>query len=247
MFSIINRRTLLALAASAMLARPARADLPTIDIGMITQAVRQLEWMRDQYQVMTQELRALSSSLNLGAIGEELLPQAIRNPFGDITSNLPSLVGGTQLARVPGASQFLQEDRLYEANGEDFTATQMNNASTGLANLKAMAMKLINGNETRLSAIDGLQADLQGAEDVSQVERINGRINLENQALATQAAQAQQLYAMAEVQRQTDEQRTRQRMRADDEQMVNWTKDQTTGGVMAPASSAPAFMAGGGG
>jgi hypothetical protein len=243
----MKRRTLLALIACAGLAHPARADLPTIDIGMITQAVRQLEWLRDQYQVMTQQLRALSSSLDLGSIGQELIPQAIRNPFGSITSNLPNLVGGTQLGNMPGASQFLQQDRLFEATGNDFTATQMNSAATGLANLKAIAMQLINGNETRLSAIDGLQADLQGAEDVSQVERINGRINLENQALATQAAQFQQLQAMAELQRHTDEQRTLQRQRADDEAIVNMTKDQGTGGAMAPAPASPAFMAGGGG
>ena len=119
----------------------------------------------------------------------------------------------------------------------------MNGSVTSLANLKAMAMQLIGVNEQRISALSRIQGDLEGAEDMAQVERINGRIALENQTLAAQQAQAQQLQTLAQLQQQINDQRTLQRIRSDDEQAVRDTSGTGAGGLFPQdAPQPPTFV-----
>ena len=99
----MRRRALLILAAGVALARPALADVPVIDLASIAQAIKQIEWMRDQYQVMTQSLRALTNSLNLNSVAPGLLNQGIQNPLGSITGQ-PS-TGGAIDAGSPNVTQ----------------------------------------------------------------------------------------------------------------------------------------------
>lgn len=239
---MMRRRALLIVAAGVALARPAHADVPVIDFASIAQAIKQIEWMRDQYQVMTQNLRALTNSLNLNSVAPGLLNQGIQNPLGSITGQLPGIVGGATVGNIPGASQVLQQDRLYQPAGSDFMANTMNGSATSLANLKAMAMQLIGVNEQRISALSGIQGDLEGAEDMAQVERINGRIALENQTLAAQQAQAQQLQTLAQLQQQINDQRTLQRIRSDDEQAVHDTGGTAGGLFPQDAPQPPTFV-----
>src|SRR4051794_16086776 len=116
----MHRRTLFMTAAGAVIAgRSAYGDVPVIDIAQIAKVVQQIAWLRDQYEVLTQNLRALTNSLNLGSIAPQLLSQGLQNPFGQIASQLPGLVGGTTLGSIPGAQQILQQDRLFQPAGSD--------------------------------------------------------------------------------------------------------------------------------
>ena len=232
-----TRRSVL-FVAGILLIQPAWAMVPVIDAGEIAQAVQQVKWLHDQYEEMTQQLRAMTNSLNVPNVSPGLLLPGMQNPMGGMTGQLPSLVGGG--TSIPGASQFLQQDRVYQPQGKDFAATQMNQSSTSLANLKAIAMQMINTNGTRLGQMNGLMNQLTNAEDVSQVARINGRIAIENQTLAAQQAQFQHLQQLAALQQQVEEQQIRQKIRADDDQQIARTKDN---GVGSNTTTDPSFVA----
>lgn len=243
----MRRRALLLAAGFALplLARPAAADVPVIDAASIAQIVKTIEWLRAQYQEMTQQLTALTNGLDLTQVAPGLLTQGMQNPLGGIAGQLPNLIGGATLGNIPGAQQFLQNDRFYQATGGDLRATTLNQTATSLANLKALAMQMIGVNQQRIGQLNGLQNELIGAQDVTQVARINGRISLENQTLAAQQAQAMQVMQMAQLQQQIADQRALQRQRADDEQEARDTAPNMVGGPGAgPGQNTPPTFVG---
>lgn len=232
----MNRRALLISATAMSLATStARAEMPVVDMASILQQIKQIEWLRDQYQLGTQQLHATTNTLDLNGVAPQLLGSGVQNPFGQIAGQINGIVRGTTTGGIPGAQQMLQQDRAYTATGNDFTAATMNNSSTSLASLKAQEIQLINVNEERISALNQMQAELQAAPDVATVERINGRIALENQALAAQQAQIHQLQGLIALQEQTNNARYQQRIRSDDEE----TTAAISGGNADTATGSP--------
>ncbi len=242
---ILNRRLVMVSAVGAVIWHSVRADAPVIDIVAIGQAIKEVQWLRDQYDEMTQQLRALTNGLDVAGISPGLLSQGMQNPLGGLTGQIPDLVGGATLSGIPGAQQFLQRDRYYQPAGTDFSATTLNGSSTSLANLKGIAMQLMNGNGQRITQLTGLINELTGAQDVSQVSRISGRIAVENQTLAAQAAQVQQLQQMAELQTRVEQQRVLQKIRSDDDQQVEDTQPGNGPNPIIPLPpQAPPFVGG---
>lgn len=233
-------------AASPVAVQPAKAEVPVIDAGAIVQLVNQVKWLHDQYEEMTQQLQAVTNGIDLTQVAPGLLTPGMQNPLGGIVGQIPSLIGGATLGNIPGAQQYLQNDRFYQATGGDLRATTLNNSAVSLANLKAIATQMIGANQQRIGQLNGLQNELIGAQDISQVARINGRISLENQTLAAQQAQATQVIEMARLQQQVQEQRLQQRQRADDEQEMRDTAPNTAGaggGTLQP-NNMPTFFGG---
>lgn len=240
---MLTRRTVLALfCAVAPLSYQAKADVPVIDVTAIVNSVKQIGWLKNQYEMMTQQLRALSNGINLNSIAPGLLSPGTQNPLGSVMPDLQGLVGGAMM--TGNAQNYLQQDQLYQPGGNDFMATQMNGSAVSLANLKDMAMTMVNGNQTRIDQLSLLQDELSTAQDVSQVERINGRIALENQTLAAQAQQVAMMQQMADAQQRVNDQRERQRIRADDDAQIQATQPGagTNGITTRQGVNSPTFM-----
>jgi hypothetical protein len=111
------------------------------------------------------------------------------------------------------AQAFFNQNHVYTATGTDALAGTLNKSATALANIQGIAATNLSSIEQRLSDLGQMQTELQGASDIKQVEAINGRIAIEQNAVSAQEAQATNLQALGSAQISSNEQAQEQQMR----------------------------------
>jgi type IV secretion system protein VirB5 len=231
------RRCLQALAAGAALAGlllfapPARAQMAVVDgpataqlIQEVQTAARTLSTLQQQYNRLTQTYEALSHPTSISGMMPGLSIPSVQNPLGNV-AQVPGITSGANLGSVSSlAQQFANANRYYQPSGMDYTAQEMQRQAQATAGVQALAYQNLQATQARMNQLPTLQAQLDGAKNVQDVAAVNNRIQVEQQFVATQQAQAQQLQLLQQAQQQVNDQRLQQRQRQDADSLFNDTQ-----------------------
>jgi hypothetical protein len=215
--------------AGFMYSLPAQAQLPVIDSAATAQLVQQVQTaaqslttLQQQYNRLTQTYEALSHPSSIAGMMPGLSVPSLQNPLGGI-SQIPGISSGTA---SPSAlmQQFLGQNRYYQPTGTDAQAQEMQRQAQATAGIQALAYQNLQATQSRLEQLPELQSQLDTAQNVEDVAAVNNRIQVEQQFVATQQSQAQQLQLLQQAQIQVNDQRLQQRQRQDADSLFNDTK-----------------------
>jgi len=95
-----------------------------------------------------------------------MLDQQMQSP-GSAPGNILGLAYGSQLSA--GAARFLDQNRHYNPQGDDFAALEMRRQAQASANLQAEAQAGMDRAQERIASINELQQSIDGQPDVQAV------------------------------------------------------------------------------
>jgi type IV secretion system protein VirB5 len=173
--------------------------------NQLTQLNAQLQQMRQQYEMFT-------NPSNIMGMLPALNAPALQNPMPAVSA-IPGQVAGSGTVLSSLGQTFLKLNHVFAATGTDPQATWLNRTAISTANIQGMAAANLASIEQRQASLNEMQADLQGATDIKQVDAINGRIAIESNAIQGQQAQAQNLAALSSAQAQANQQAALQSIR----------------------------------
>ena len=218
-------------ALSAVLPRPAHAQMPVTDAGSIAQLVQQVQTasntlttLQQSYNRLSQTYEALAHPTNVAGMFPGVSVPGVQNPLGNV-GQVPGVVSGTNLGSYgPTAQQFLQQNQVYQPPGTDAAAVAMNQQAQGTAGIQAIAYQNLQATQTRMQQLPAIQAQLDSAQTVQDVAAVNNRLQVEQQFVQTQQAQAQNLALLQKAQEDAASQQDQQRARQASDQLANDTK-----------------------
>jgi Type IV secretion system proteins len=225
-------RVLASAALALALAAPARAAMPVIDNAAIAQLLSQLKTAEQQYQELVASYnqlkatyQALSQLTNINSIATQLEQPWIQNPAPNTTLlpgildglSPPSMLGGN-LANL--AQQYLQQNRVYQAQGTDFEAGRLNASANSTAELEAVATQNLQALQARAAALTQIQDQLNSANTIQQVASIQARLAAEQNYVQIQTAQAENLRILAAARIQTEDEAQQQAERQSEQQAI---------------------------
>jgi type IV secretion system protein VirB5 len=252
------RKILLAGVAVAVLAatgapRPAHALLGAgdvvIDPTAIAKLADQLRNMEQQYAQLQQTYQALAHLTSVNGVASQLGIPSTQNPMGAV-SRLPGLLNGTNLGGT--AQQFLNQNRYYQPQGNDFAAQEMQRRAQSTANIQAIAQENLEATEARMSGLQELQTQIDASPTTQDMGAIQARLGAEGNFIQTQQAQAAQLQVLQRAQEQASQQRAAEWQRQSAEGQFNATRPMSGGsgtqggqGTASATLDVPTFQAGG--
>ncbi len=178
--------------------------------NQLTQLTAQLQQMRQQYAMFT-------NPSNITGMLPTLNAPFLQNPM-PAASAMPGQIAGASNTLSGTGQTFYNLNHVFTATGTDPQATLLNRSAVATANIQGIAAANLASIEQRLATLGAMQAELQNATDIKQVDAINGRIAIESNAIQGQQAQAQNLVALASAQAQADQQAALQSIRQGHEQ-----------------------------
>jgi type IV secretion system protein VirB5 len=221
------RKTLFTMAALAgcwAFGGAANAQYPVHDsanFGQAVQAVataaKELAQLQAQLQQMRQQYQMFTNPTNITGMFSALNAPSLQNPMPAASAIPGQIVGSTNTLSALGQT-FYNQNHVFTATGPDPQASLLNRSAIGTANIQGIAAANLASIEQRLATLGAMQAELQDATDIKQVDAINGRIAIESNAIQGQQAQAQNLAALASAQAQADQQAALQSIRQGHEQ-----------------------------
>jgi type IV secretion system protein VirB5 len=187
-------------------AGPASAQMSVVDVKAIVQAKAQLDQLRQQYAQLQQSYSAIAHVPQgaLNQLGQQLNTSQFRNPLGTSSADLGAIMNGTGSGSA--AQDYLDRNRVYSPTGQDFRAQQMNRNATSIAGVQAMAGELYQSSASHITALQGLDGQLAGANDTKAVADIQARIGMEQAAFQAQSVQAQSLAMWQQAQERSENQ-----------------------------------------
>ncbi len=234
----MRRKLLAAVSAAALacgVAPPAHALFGAGDIvsdpgSYVNQAteigklVAQLNQLQQQYQVMTQQYAAIAHlPQNIEGIASSLTTGGLRNAMPSVTQ-LGTLLDGTDAGSWGGlASGYNDRDRYADPTGDDPGAVEMLKQRSGLANIQAVATNNIQSLQQRAASLGDFLGSIGSSPDIQQTAAIQARLQLEQNFVATQQAQATNLQVLANAQAQVSQQRANEASRQSAEEWRNQT------------------------
>jgi type IV secretion system protein VirB5 len=209
------RRVILAGAAALALtgagAGPASAQMSVVDVKAIVQAKAQIDQLRQQYAQLHQTYSAIAhlpqSALN--QLGQRFNTSQFRNPLGTSSVDVGAIMNGTGIGSGTLGSVargYLDRNRVYSPVGQDFRAQQLNRNATSIAGAQAMASELYQSSASHMTALQGLEGQLAGANDSKEVADIQARIGMEQAAFQAQSVQVQSLAMWQQAQERSQSQ-----------------------------------------
>ena len=190
----------------------ARAQVPVIDGTAIAQLINQLREAEQQYNELVQsydQLRgtyqALTGMVNPNQWAQQLEQPFLQDPLPD-TNIIPSLLDGLSPPSELGgnlanlAQQYLGQNQVYQPQGQDFQATQLRDAANSTAEMEAVATQNLQSLQQREADLTQLQDQLSSAGTIQQVASIQARLEVEQNYVQAQTAQAENLQILANEQ-----------------------------------------------
>jgi hypothetical protein len=177
--------------------------------------VATLGWLKQQYEAVAHlpdNIRGMASQL--------ATTPTLQNPFPQ-ANTIGRIAGGLGVAE--GAQQQLDQNRYYGPQGEDWTAQEMNRRATATANIQAVAIQHMQAIEERQQSLQEFYQGIEESPDVQQSAAVQARLQLEQNFVAGQQAQAQQLASLVQLQNRVDEQRIEERQRREAQEMYDTT------------------------
>ena len=190
----------------------ALAQVPVIDGTAIAQLINQLREAEQQYNELVQsydQLRgtyqALTGMVNPNQWAQQLEQPFLQDPLPD-TNIIPSLLDGLSPPSELGgnlanlAQQYLGQNQVYQPQGQDFQATQLRDAASSTAEMEAVATQNLQSLQQREADLTQLQDQLSSAGTIQQVASIQARLEVEQNYVQAQTAQAENLQILANEQ-----------------------------------------------
>lgn len=184
----------------------------------LNQFRQQYTMMQQQYQQMMYTVNALSHPNQVLNMGRDMLNQQMQSP-GSMPSNIPGLAFGSQLSA--GAARFLNQNRQYDPQGDDFAALEMRRQAQVSANLQAEAQAGIDRAQERIVSINELQANIDPQPDVQAVSALQARVQTEHLFLQNETNNVGRLQLLQQLAARVDQQRAEQNSRKDAE---DWSR-----------------------
>jgi hypothetical protein len=226
---------------------PVMAQMAVIDGAALLKWVQQAQQMQQTVTQLESAVRSLTDvPQNLTQMVEGLLNTAVQNPLGQIEQNLQVLMTGQGTGNCGGSQVYLTQNQYAVGSGTDLTAQLLNQSVTRNAGLQACTQQMMMATQARLQQMPGLLNELQGATDITQVEAIRGRIEIEVATINAQQQQAILLNQTTMVQHMMDDDKRLQKQRADAQEIIQNTGPNAPAGNVPQVTNPPVFAAGGG-
>jgi Type IV secretion system proteins len=194
--------TIVPFSAAAAMTLPATAQVSVIDeanlaqnLQTAAQSIAAVEQLKAQLSQLQQTYTMFTNPTDILGMASGLENQTIENPM-PVANALSGLVGGTT-AGTGAASAYFNQNHVYTPSDGSTASTQLNENAQGIANIEGIASTDLSAIEQRLQQLPNLEADLNAATSITQVDAINGRIAAESQFVQAQQAQAANLQVLA--------------------------------------------------
>lgn len=176
--------------------------------------------MQQQYDGIMSTVNALSHPNQALGMAKGLLNQQVQNP-GSAPAYIPGLTFGSQLSA--GAARFLNQNRQYAPQGDDWAATEMRRQAQVSANLQAEVQAGMDRSQERIDGINELQANIDPQPDVQAVSALQARVATEHLFLQNEQNNVARLQLLGQVSARVDAQRAEQKGRQDAEDWADRT------------------------
>ena len=233
---------------SIVAASPAYAQWEVNDPGThintaltLAQAIETVVQLKMTYDQIVSTYEAIAHAPDgITGLASALNAMGMRNPYPQ-TGQVPGIVNGTGFGSISGlAQQFMALNRYHTPEGDDFAAQEMLRRAQATAGVQGMALQAMQAVEKRAEDLGVFLAAIGDSPDIQQTMAINARLQLEQNFVAGQQAQAQQLAVLQHAQDDVARQRAEEKHRQDYEELAN-----ETGGFNAGNGAAGAVLAGG--
>lgn len=206
------RRMLLATAAAlALSAGPAVAQALVHDAGSnlarIVEATRALQQAVQQYRMLVNTYNALSHATDVSGVSAGLGGAA--RTFMPAAGQVAGLIAGDG-SSFGDAAAMLGQSRLADVGNESSWAQEMQRRELATANVRAMAMSGLQASQGSLAGLVALLERISSAQDVTEVEAVNGAIAVEQQNISRHQEQVAQLQLMLHTEDRVERQRAEQ-------------------------------------
>lgn len=179
------------------------------------EVAKQIGVLRDQYRQLQATYETLSHPNRVLGIARGMLEEQVRNP-GSAPSALPGLGFGSQGSA--GAGRFLDQNRYYAPQGDDFGAQEMRRRAQVTANLQAEIQAGMERSGERIAHLDELQRSIEDQPDVTAVAAVEARIGSEQLFLQNEANNVARLQLVQQTAGRVDQERAEQAGRRDAEE-----------------------------
>jgi type IV secretion system protein VirB5 len=201
--------------SAAWSAGPAAAQMAVIDHSNLAQttlaasrALSELRQLTAQYNQLVMTYQMLTNPVDVASMVTGLNVSTIQNPLPDI-AGLGGLLSGQSIPAGAGVN-FYNQNHIYSPTDGSDASTHLIANGNSIANLQGVATTNLQAIQQRLALLPMLQAALSGAQSITEVNAINGRIQLEANYAQAQQAQAQNLTVLALEQEASDRQRAQE-------------------------------------
>jgi hypothetical protein len=194
---------------------PAAAQMAVIDHSNLAQttlaasrALSELQQLTAQYNQLVMTYQMLTNPVDVASMATGLNISTLQNPLPNVTG-LGGLITGQSLPAGAGVS-FYNQNHIYSPTDSSIASTQLIANGNSIASLQGIATTNLQAIQQRLALLPALQASLSGAQSITEINAINGRIQLEANYAQAQQAQAQNLTVLALEQEASDRQKAQE-------------------------------------
>jgi type IV secretion system protein VirB5 len=193
----------------------ASAQMAVIDNSNLAQttlaasrALNQLQQLTAQYNQLVATYQMLTNPVDVASMATGLNISTLQNPLPTVTG-LNGMITG-QTAPAGAGVTFFNQNHIYSPTDSSVASTQLIANGNSIANLQGVASTNLQAIQQRLALLPTLQASLTGAQSITEINAINGRIQLEANYAQAQQAQAQNLTVLALEQEASDRQKAQE-------------------------------------
>lgn len=217
---MMRRLCVVSILAGTLMVHTARAQMAVLDAANLAQnmktaaqAVVEVEQLKAQLEQLQQTYAMFTNPTDIMNMAPGMENQALENPM-PLADSLAALIGGSG-AGSGAAQTYYDQNHVYSPTDGSVASTDLNKGAQTIANVEGMAATNLSAIEQRLQQLPDLEADLNSATSITQVDAINGRIAAESQFVQAQQAQAQNLQVLAAEQVQSRQQQDREQFDED--------------------------------
>lgn len=194
---------------------PAVAQMAVIDHSNLAQttlaaarALSELQQLTAQYNQLVMTYQMLTNPVDVASMVTGLNVGTLQNPLPNVTG-LGGLITGQSIPTGAGVA-FYNQNHIYSPTDNSVASTQLIASGNSIANLQGVATTNLQAIQQRLALLPALQVALSGAQSITEINAIDGRIQLEANYAQAQQAQAQNLTVLALEQEASDRQRAQE-------------------------------------
>lgn len=203
----------------------AKAQIPVIDAANLAQNVQELaqdvatvEQLKSQLTQLQQTYAMFTNPTNIMGMAPNLENQTIENPM-PVANAVAGLLGG-QTAPTGAGATYYNQNHVYTPTDGSTSSTQLIANGQGIANIEGIASTNLTAIQARLQELPNLEADLNSASSITQVDAINGRVAAESQFVQAQQAQAANLQVLASEQQASQQQQEQETVKESDDNYI---------------------------
>jgi hypothetical protein len=173
-----------------------------------SRALNELQQLTAQYNQLVATYQMLTNPVDVASMATGLNISALQNSLPNVAA-LGDLVTGQSIPAGVGIS-FYNQNHIYSPTDSSVASTQLIANGNSIANLQGVATANLQAIQQRLVLLPSLQAALGGAQSITEINAIDGRIQLEANYAQAQQAQAQNLTVLALEQEASDRQKAQE-------------------------------------